>query len=53
MAAMKLEDILCQSFHECINNLVFGVDGEDLNQPLLYVFAKMMIANMYVFGPWA
>jgi hypothetical protein len=55
MAAMMLEVILCQSFCECISNLVFGVDGEDLDKPLLHVFAKMMIANIYVYvlGPWA
>jgi hypothetical protein len=53
MAAMTLEVILCQSFHECVSNLVFGVNGEDLDKPLLHVFAKMMIANIYLLGPWA
>jgi hypothetical protein len=53
MAAMTLKVILCQSFRECISNLVFGVNGEDLDKPLLHVFAKMMIANIYVLGPWA
>jgi hypothetical protein len=38
---------------ECISNLVFGVDGEDLDKPLSHVFAKMMISNVYVLGPWA
>ncbi len=52
MAMMMLEVILCQSFCECASNLVFGVDGEDLDKPLLYVFAKVMIANIYVLGPW-
>jgi hypothetical protein len=52
MATMTLEVIVCQSFHECINNLVFDVDGEHLGKPLLHVFAKMMIANIYVLGPW-
>ncbi len=27
LAAMTLEVILCQSFCECVSNLVFGVDG--------------------------
>ncbi len=40
MAAMMLEVILCQSFHECVSNLVFGVDGVHLDKPLLHVFAK-------------
>jgi hypothetical protein len=53
MAAMKLEVILCQSFHECISNLVFGIDGEDLDKPPSYMFAKVMTANIYVLGPWA
>jgi hypothetical protein len=50
---MMLEVILCQSSRECISNLVFGVDEEDLDEPLLHMFAKMMIANIYVLGPWA
>ncbi len=45
--------IFCQSFRECISNLVFGVDREDLDEPLAYMFANMMIANIYVLGPWA
>jgi hypothetical protein len=40
MGAMMLEVILCQSFCECVSNLFFGVDGEDLDKPLLHVFAK-------------
>jgi hypothetical protein len=53
MAAMMLEVILCQSFCECVSNLVFGIDGEDFDKLLLHVFAKMMIANICVLGPWA
>jgi hypothetical protein len=53
MAAMTLEVILCQSFCEYVSNLVFGVDGEDLDKHLSHVFAKMMIANIYVLVPWA
>jgi hypothetical protein len=53
MAARMLEVILCQSSCECVSNLVFGVDREDLDKPLLHVFAKVMIANIYVLGPWA
>jgi hypothetical protein len=53
MAAMMLEVILGQSFCECISNLVLGVDGEDLDKPLSCMFAKVMIANIYVLGPWA
>jgi hypothetical protein len=53
MAGMTLEVILCQSLCECISNLVFGVDGEDLDKPLSQVCTKVMIANIYVLGPWA
>jgi hypothetical protein len=52
MVLMTLEVILCQSFCECVSNLGFGVDGEDLDELLLYMFAKMMIANIHVPGPW-
>jgi hypothetical protein len=50
-AAMTLEVILCQSLGKCISNLVFCVDREDLDESLTNMFAKMMIANIYVFGP--
>jgi hypothetical protein len=50
---MTLEVILCQSFHESISNLVFGVDREDLDESPGHMFAKTMIANIYVLGPWA
>jgi hypothetical protein len=53
MAAMTLEVILFHSFRECISNLVFVVDGEDLDEPLSHMFVKMMTANIYVLGPWA
>jgi hypothetical protein len=35
---MTLEVILCQSFCECVSNLVFGVDGEDLDK---LIFARV------------
>jgi hypothetical protein len=50
---MALEVILCQSFCESISNLVFGVDREYLDESLVHMFAKMMITNIYVLGPWA
>jgi hypothetical protein len=52
MAMMMLEVFFCQCFCQCISNLVFGVNGEDLDKPLLQVFGKMMIANIYMLGPW-
>jgi hypothetical protein len=50
-AAMTLEVILCHSLGKCVSNLVFCVDREDFDKSLLYMFAKMMVANIYVFGP--
>jgi hypothetical protein len=52
VAVMTLKVILCQSFHESISNLVFGVNRDDLDESLAHMFAKMMIANVYVLGPW-
>ncbi len=52
IAAMTLKVILCQSFYKCISNLVFRVNREFLDKPLSHMFAKMMIANIYVLGPW-
>jgi hypothetical protein len=52
VAAMTLKVILCQCFCECVSNLVLGVDREDLDKPLSHVFAKVMVANIYVLGPW-
>jgi hypothetical protein len=50
---MRLKVILCQSSCESISNLIFGVNREDLDESLVQKFAKMMIANVYVLGPWA
>ncbi len=52
IVSMMLEVILCQSFCESISNLVIGVDREDLDESLAHMFAKMMIAKIYVLGPW-
>ncbi len=43
---------MCQRFRESISNLVFGVNREDLDESLVHMLAKMMIANIYVLGPW-
>ncbi len=51
VVAMTLEVILCQSLGKCISNLVFCVDREDLDKSLVHMFAKMMVANIYVLGP--
>ncbi len=46
-----MEVILCQSFGECISNLVFCVDREYLDKPLAYMFAKMMVAYIDMLCP--
>jgi hypothetical protein len=53
IAAMMLEVILCQSFSECISNLVFCINWEDLYKSLPYMLTKMMIANIDMLCPWA
>ena len=52
VVAMVLEVILCQTFSECVSNLLFCVDREDIDKSLAHMFVKMMIANIYVFGSW-
>jgi hypothetical protein len=49
---MMLEEvILDQSLGKYISNLVFPVNREDLDTSRKYMFVKMMVANIYVFGP--
>ena len=45
-----LKVVLCQRFGEYVSNLVFCVNREYLDKSLAYMFAKVMIANIYVFG---
>ncbi len=52
VGAMTLKIILCQSFCKRISNLVFRVNRENLDKPFLHMFAKMIIANINVLGPW-
>jgi len=53
MATMMLEVILCQSFCECVSNLVLCIDREYLDEPLAYMFAKMMVAYIDMLCPRA
>jgi hypothetical protein len=53
VAVMTLEVILCQSFGECVSNLVFCVNREYYNKSLAYMFAKMMIAYVNMLCPRA
>jgi hypothetical protein len=48
---MTLKNILCQRFDESIGNLILGIDREDLDETLLHMFTKMMVAHIDVLGP--
>ncbi len=47
---MTLKIILCQRFGESISNLILGIDREDLDESLLHMFTKMMVAYIDVLG---
>ncbi len=46
---MLLEDILRKGFNKGISNLILGSYWEDLDKPVSYVFAKVMVAYVDVF----
>jgi hypothetical protein len=47
---MMLEVVLHQWFHECISNLIAGVDRKDLDEALLNMLTKMMVTHVHVLG---
>ncbi len=47
---MTLKIDLCQRFGESISNLTLGIDREDLDESLLHMFTKMMVAYIDVLG---
>jgi hypothetical protein len=49
---MALEVILCQSICQSSSNLVFGINRGYFDEYLVHMFAKMMMTNIYVLGPW-
>ena len=51
VAAVTLEVVLCQGLGKYVSNLVFCVDRENLDKSLAHVFAKVVVANVYVLGP--
>jgi hypothetical protein len=50
---VSLEDILRKSFSKGIRNLILGSYWEDLDKPVPYVFAKVMVTYVDVLGPRA
>jgi hypothetical protein len=49
-AAMTLEVVLHQWFHDSISDLIAGVDRKDLDKALPIMLAKMMVAYVNVLG---
>ncbi len=47
---MLLEDILRKGFIKGVCNLILGSYLEDLDKPVPYVFAKVMVTYIDVFG---
>ncbi len=47
---MLLEDILRKGFSKVVSNLILGSYWEDLDKPISYVFAKVMITYVDVLG---
>jgi hypothetical protein len=45
-----LEDILRKGFSKSISNLILGSYWEDLDKPISYVFAKVMVTYIDVLG---
>ncbi len=41
---MTSKIVLCQRFGESISNLILGIDREDLDESLLRMFTKKMVA---------
>ncbi len=47
---MLLEDILRKGFSKGVRDLILGSYWEDLDKPILYVFAKVMVTYVDVLG---
>ncbi len=47
---MLLEDILRKSFSKGVSNLILGSYWEDLDKPVSYVFAKVMVTYIDMLG---
>jgi hypothetical protein len=50
VAAVLLEDILRKSFSKGISNLILSSYWKDLDKPVSYMFAKVMITHVDVLG---
>jgi hypothetical protein len=47
---VSLEDILRKGFSKGVSNLILGSYWEDLDKPISYVFAKVMVTYVAVLG---
>ncbi len=50
VATVLLEDILRKGFSKGIRDLILGSYWEDLDKPIPYVFAKVMVTYVNVLG---
>ncbi len=50
MATVSVEDILKKGFSKSISDLILGSYWEDLDKPISYVFAKVMVTYVDVLG---
>ncbi len=50
VAAVSLEDILRKGFSKSVSNLILGSYWEDLDKPISYMFAIVMITYVDVLG---
>ncbi len=47
---VSLEDILTKGFKKGVGNLILGSYWEDLDKPIPYVFAKVMVTYIDMLG---
>ena len=47
---MTLEIVLRKSLGQNVSHLVFSANGEDLDQSILHVFAKVVVTHVAVLG---
>jgi hypothetical protein len=48
-----LEDILRKGFSKGVSNFILGSYWEDLDRPVSYIFAKVMVTHVDMLGTWA
>ena len=49
---MLEQQVLLQLLSQHVCELVFGINSKNFDLSLLHIFAKVLTANIYVFGTW-